>query len=224
MRPDERENSLYRSGKRVQINTEEKILLNYLKKLIKPETKKSFALDIGCGSGEIMEILNSYGLISEGIDFSSEAVNLCISKGLSAMHLDLDDGIPKKNNNYDLVWAGDVIEHVFDPQYLIKEIDRILLKDGYLFFSIPNDLHISKRLTTLFGESYQLSYYKKFGIYKHHTFFSLNLLKHFFSLTDLEIVDLYRIIRIPKLNRKFIFKKNFMDILAMGFFGVAKKK
>ena len=220
MTPQDREDLLYRSGKRVFIDNEEKVLFEKFDKLY--PNKKIEALDIGCGSGEIMEILNSYGTITKGIDFSKEAIQVCKSKKLLAEQGDLDAGIKFDDNTFDLVWAGDVLEHVFDPMFLLKEIRRVLKKDGYLFFSIPNDLHISKRFLTLLGESYQYSAYKKSEAYKHHTFFSLNLLKFFFLKSNLQIIDLNRIIRIPKIKKKFITKNGILDLFAMGYFGVAK--
>ena len=78
MKPQDRENILYKTGKRVQINEEEKILIKKFEKLY--TNKKIKALDVGCGSGEIMEILNNYGCITMGIDFSSEAINICKKK------------------------------------------------------------------------------------------------------------------------------------------------
>ena len=220
MTPQEREELLYRSGKRVFIDNEEKILLNKFNKLF--TDKNVEILDIGCGSGEIMEALNSYGSKTHGIDFSKEAIQICEKKNLMAKQGDLDTGIKFNDNKFDLVWAGDVLEHVFDPIYLLKEIRRVLKKNGYLFFSIPNDLHISKRLLTLFGESYQHSAYKKSEAYKHHTFFSYNLLKFFFEKSDFSIVDLNRIIRIPLINKRFIIKNSSLDLFAMSYFGVAK--
>jgi len=220
MTPQDREDLLYKSGKRVFIDGEEKILFNKFDKLF--PNKNIQALDIGCGSGEIMEALNSYGVTTKGIDFSKEAIQVCQSKKLSAQQGDLDSGIEFDDNIFDLVWAGDVLEHVFDPMFLLKEIRRVLKKDGYLFFSIPNDLHIAKRFQTLFGESYQHSAYKKSEAYKHHTFFSLNLLKFFFVKSNFSIIDLNRIIRFPKIKKRIFVKNGALDLFAMGYFGVAK--
>ena len=91
-----------------------------------------------------------------------------------------------------------------------------------MFFSIPNDLHIAKRFQTLFGESYQHSAYKKSEAYKHHTFFSLNLLKFFFVKSNFSIIDLNRIIRFPKIKKRIFVKNGALDLFAMGYFGVAK--
>ena len=211
---------MYFFSNKVFIDSEEKILLNKFNKLF--TDKNIEILDIGCGSGEIMEELNNYGSKTYGIDFSKEAIQICEKKKLNAKQGDLDTGIEFDDNKFDLVWAGDVLEHVFDPMYLLREIRRVLKKNGYLFFSIPNDLHVSKRFLTLLGESYQHSAYKRSEAYKHHTFFSYNLLKFFFDKSDLSIIDLNRIIRIPLINKKFIIKSGSLDLFAMSYFGVAK--
>lgn len=220
MTPDERENLLYRSGKRVLIDKEEQILIKKFNELF--INKSIDTLDIGCGSGEMMEVLNNFGSRTFGIDFSKEAIEICKKKKLNANQADLDTGIKFDDDQFDLVWAGDVLEHVFDPMYLLKEIRRVLKKDGYLFFSIPNDLHISKRILTLLGGSYQHSAYKKSGAYKHHTFFSLGLLRFFFDKSEFSIVDLNRKIRIPVINKRFFIKNGSLDLFAMSYFGVAK--
>ena len=167
MTPEERENQLYKSGKRVLIDTEEQILIKKFNELF--INKNIDALDIGCGSGEMMEVLNSFGSRTFGIDFS-KAIEIC-KKKLAANQADLDTGIKFDDDQFDVVWAGDVLEHVFDPMYLLKEIRRVLKKDGCLFFSIPNDLHISKRILTLLGGSYQHSAYKIRGIQASYIFF-----------------------------------------------------
>lgn len=220
MTPQEREDSLYKSGKRVQIEGEEICLFKIFEKIFSNKNIK--ALDIGCGSGEIMEKLNSYGATTHGIDFSNEAVEVCKEKKLSVHQADLDQGIKFHDNEFELVWAGDVLEHVFDPMYLLREIRRVLKKDGYLFFSVPNDLHVSKRILTLMGESYQYNAYKKSEAYKHHTFFSYNLMKFFFKKSDLSIVKLNRVIRLPILNKRFIIQNGSLDLFAMSYFGVAR--
>ena len=220
MTPQEREDLIYKSGKRVLIDKDEQILIKKFNELF--INKSIDALDIGCGSGEMMEILNSFGSKTYGIDFSKEAIEICKKKKLAVNQTDLDTGIKFDDDQFDLVWAGDVLEHVFDPMYLLKEIRRVLKKDGYLFFSIPNDLHFSKRILTLLGNSYQHSAYKKSGAYKHHTFFSLSLLKFFFDKNDFSIIDLNRKIRLPIINTRFVIKNRSLDLFAMSYFGVAK--
>ena len=82
MTPEERENLLYRSGKRVLIDKEEQILIKKFNELF--INKSIDALDIGCGSGEMMEVLNNFGSRTFGIDFSKEAIEICKKKKISS--------------------------------------------------------------------------------------------------------------------------------------------
>lgn len=56
--------------------------------------------------------------------------------------LNKDFSYPIKDNSYDSVLAGEVIEHVLDLESFFKEIWRVLKKDGLLILSTPNPLFL----------------------------------------------------------------------------------
>ena len=58
----------------------------------------------------------------------------------------------------------------------------------------------------LMGHSYQESVYRKFGQYKHHTFFSLPLIKYMLNESSLKLEAIAFVIRLPKLKKEFITK------------------
>ncbi len=68
---------------------------------------------------------------------------------------DLEDGIPAAvGGRYDVVVAGDVIEHLTRPGHLLAEIRRVLRPGGQLMLSVPNFGHWYPRVrvaTGLFG-------------------------------------------------------------------------
>jgi SAM-dependent methyltransferase len=168
MIPREREDRLYKSGKRCEIAKEEGILFEYLDKI---SDRGSRVLDIGAGSGDITYKIKEKGFSVTGVDFSEEVVKLTRGLGLNCLVVDLDNGIPFDDGVFDIVWAGDIIEHLFDPIFVLKEVNRVLAPGGALLCTIQYDLKITTRLTALLGQSYQESVYRKYGQYKHHTFF-----------------------------------------------------
>ena len=184
MRPEDRENMLYRSGKRNQINFEENYVFNCISKKSSIGLK---ILDLGCGSGEIACLYSNNGFQVICVDFSSVAIELCNQKNLKAFKMDIDLGLDFKDNSFDFVIAGDVIEHVFDPIFVFNEIHRVLKPNGELFATLPYDLNLFNRKTIFTGHSYQEFVYKKFGHYKHHTFFSEYLLKFMLNVSGLNI-------------------------------------
>jgi SAM-dependent methyltransferase len=194
MKPNERENLIYAKGKKNMIDIEEKVLFSFL-----PESSGKKLLDIGCGTGEITLELKNKGFIVTGIDFSGVAVKKARKKGLDIILSNLDkDGIKFPDNSLDIVWAGDIIEHVFDPMFLLKEIARVLKPDGSFLFTVPNDFNFYNRLLIFFkGKSIQSGLYRRFKISKHHTFFSLELLEFMLNSSGFKYDFLSSVFFIP---------------------------
>ena len=188
MRADEREDKLYTEGKRCAIALEEEYMLNMAGSAPKG---KSRLLDIGCGSGEISLALQRLGYEVCGVDFSSKAIELAQEAGLECEQVDVDQGLPMADSSYDVVWAGDVMEHVFDPIGVLTEISRVLKSDGVFYATIPHDLHWKTRIKTLIGSSYQEGVYRKYRQYKHHSFFSEKLVRYMFAEAGLKIQDMF---------------------------------
>jgi SAM-dependent methyltransferase len=211
MKPEEREDNLYRNGKRCQISLEEEVLFELLSNNSPAGSK---VLDVGCGSGEIARIINEKGYSVSGIDFSQIAIELAQKQGVNSQLADLDAGIPFDNNTFDIVWAGDVIEHVFDPIFVLNEINRVLVPDGQLLCTIPYDLNIATRLRIFIGHSYQETVYREYGQYKHHTFFSIPLIKYMLKTTGFKDQDIKYLIRIPKTKLQFVTKSRAMIFFA----------
>ncbi len=98
-------------------------------------------LDIGCGTGRMLEELANTGYRDlAGLDFSAECV--AISKGRMPkakiwQHNIMDGPIGRP---VDAVLMSEVIEHVSDPHIALANIARSLPEGGYLFLSFPNRL------------------------------------------------------------------------------------
>lgn len=207
MRPEEREDIRYSKGAENPIEIEERLMFSFLPTVTLNNQQK--LLDIGCGIGQISLELKKRGLEVTGVDFSAAAVNKCLAQGLNAIKSDVDkDGLRFADNSFDVVWVSDVIEHVFDPIFLLKETNRVLKKDGKLIFSVPNDFNIYNR-TKIFltGQSIQSKTYKDLGQCKHHTFFSWELLNYMLAKTKFVIDRYYSILRFPKLKREVIIQR-----------------
>jgi ubiquinone/menaquinone biosynthesis C-methylase UbiE len=52
--------------------------------------------------------------------------------------------LPFKDNTFDAVFALEVLEHVFDPLKVMREVKRVLTKDGYAVFLVPSDNNLFK--------------------------------------------------------------------------------
>lgn len=187
----DREDLLYSNGKRCEIDIEERYILKEIAS--HAQTRNNF-LDIGCGSGEITFEVKKMGFNVIGIDFSENAIKLTKSKGIESYTQDLDKGLPFENDRFDIILAGDVMEHVFDPIFVFKEIKRVLKPKGILFATIPYDLNWKVRLKTVLGISYQEGVYRKYDQFKHHSFFSERMLRYMVKKAELNMKNLKYIV------------------------------
>lgn len=214
MKPSERENKRYKEKDHCKIKMEERLMFQALEKYSENTDKKREelkVLDIGCGSGLVTKKIKELGYQTEGLDFSEEAVKKATLNGISASVCDLDEGINKSDGSYDVVWAGDIVEHVFDPIGLLKEANRALKNGGIIIMCIPSDVGLVSRMKMLFGYSHQELIYKKTGYYKHHTFFNLRLASFMLNQSNFEIREIKKLLILNK-------KRYVMNFLPSAFY------
>ena len=102
-------------------------------------------LEIGCGSGAMLRRMQLRGWQVEGIDFDPAAVAQAKGLGLQVSVGDiLKMALPA--DAYNVVVMSHVIEHVPDPQSLLRECWRLLRPGGRLVMITPNSRALSHRL------------------------------------------------------------------------------
>lgn len=94
-------------------------------------------LEVGCGSGSMLNYMGSLGWLAEGVDVDPSAIDNARSKGLKVALGSLEEqGFA--DNSFDAVIMSHVIEHVPDPQRLVNECFRVLKPGGVLSLVTPN--------------------------------------------------------------------------------------
>jgi len=199
MRAEDRENYRYAHGAQNPIAKEEELMFSLL-----PNGNQKKLLDVGCGIGTITLELQKKGFQVTGIDFSEVAIDKCLQSGLDVILSDVDkDGLKFPDRSFDIVWAADIIEHVFDPMFLLDEINRVLKDDGLVIMSIPNNFPLIRRIKLcLSGKSVQSNIYRRMRQCKHHTFVSWELLKFMLDESKLAVDWYYSICKIPKIKKQ----------------------
>lgn len=115
-------------------------------------------LDIGCSSGEMLTLMsNDFTVV--GIEPDESARNEAISLG----HIVYDslESARAIKLKADAVTLFHVVEHLYDPQTFLKDIQGILCEDGLLIIETPNASDI---LTNQYG----CIAYQNFTYWSHH--------------------------------------------------------
>jgi 2-polyprenyl-6-hydroxyphenyl methylase/3-demethylubiquinone-9 3-methyltransferase len=96
-------------------------------------------LDVGCGEGRFAAELTRAGAAVVGIDVAEEALRRAgeLDPGLELLLVDGEGAWPLADASFDVVWAGEVIEHVADTASWLSEVRRVLRPGGRLLLSTP---------------------------------------------------------------------------------------
>ena len=128
-------NDLYNSGYHDDDTCHTRWLIeNYVKTYIKPGNA---VIDVGCSTGNALELLTKYDYKVTGVDISQVAVERCRERGFPAIVGDTTS-ISVESNSFLGLTCTDVLEHV--PENLISrsivEFCRVVHHDGLMFLQI----------------------------------------------------------------------------------------
>lgn len=106
--------------------------------MIATYVKKGKALDIGSGTGKILEELKERGWEAEGIDGAMEAVQWSKKRGITIKKADfVKHKMPYADNTFDLVMALDLLEHVPNDGEVLREMHRVTKPGGNAVVTVP---------------------------------------------------------------------------------------
>lgn len=114
-----------------------KIVIDSISRYVPARNDGHRILDIGCGSGLMLNSLEQMGETS-GMDMSDEAIGFSqeifsgpVKKGY------LPDNVPYENDYFSLITALDVIEHVEDDRAALKSIRAKMVEGGKAIITVP---------------------------------------------------------------------------------------
>jgi len=105
-------------------------------------------LDAGCGNGWLAS-LYAAGHTVVGIDLADANLARIRALGILALKYNLDAPLPFADGTFDTVVCSEILEHIFSPDLLLREILRVLKPGGRVILTVPN-LHCFRNRVELF--------------------------------------------------------------------------
>jgi SAM-dependent methyltransferase len=118
-------------------------ILSYIK-----QNKNGRLLEVGCGHGFFTKIIRPYSHYTVAIDIANGMARSVLKMGV---YFIIADGcaLPFKSNSFDCVFSVDVIEHVENDLFFLRESVRVLKAGGMLIIGTPNRQRLSAKLRRL---------------------------------------------------------------------------
>lgn len=105
-------------------------------------------LDVGAGTGDLISLLAAnFKVHSQACDYHTERFPL---KNVPIRQIDLNkEAFPYADESFDIITSSEVIEHLENYREVLREMRRILTKDGLLVLTTPNVLNVNSRIRYL---------------------------------------------------------------------------
>ncbi len=102
------------------------------------KNKKNVILDVGCGTGGMLELLSRYGAVY-GVDASDTAVTLARSRNIGTITRASVEKLPFRGAFFDLVTCFDVLYHrsITSDDAVLQELSRVMKPGGALLVREP---------------------------------------------------------------------------------------
>jgi 2-polyprenyl-3-methyl-5-hydroxy-6-metoxy-1,4-benzoquinol methylase len=107
-------------------------------------------LDLGCRDGALSATY-AEGNEIVGVDADREALAEAEQLGIETQWADLDDSLPFGDESFDVVVAGELLEHLRDPRRVVADVRRVLRPGGTFVASVPNAYRLKNRVRFVLG-------------------------------------------------------------------------
>lgn len=112
----------------------------------KNDCKDRLLIDVGCGEGAYLGMMKELGWGVLGIEPHEDGCRMLEKKGISFIKGTLEDARQLPDGVADQITLIHVLEHVYDPGFVIQECFRLLKKGGRLIVRVPNAQSLAHKL------------------------------------------------------------------------------
>src|SRR4051794_16697392 len=109
-------------------------------------------LDVGCGAGRLAKHISLLGAEVVGVERHPEAASLARKYCKRVIEQDLDSSsLLARDDLFDVMIFADVLEHLVEPDALLKRLAPNLAPNGFILVSLPNIAYYKMRFGLLRG-------------------------------------------------------------------------
>ncbi len=96
-------------------------------------------LEVGCGDGAFTRDLARFSRQVTALDLSAAQIqqNARAYPDIQFQQHDLADPLPFPPDHFAVIWCSEVLEHLFDPAFAVREMHRVLAPGGRLLVTVP---------------------------------------------------------------------------------------
>ena len=161
--------------------------------------KKSKIIDLGCYCGLLLDSFKEIGYENlYGVEMQPQAFNIARSKHKNIFNTTLENFSEKSKywNKFDLIIASGLIEHLRDPNDLIKLANKLLKNNGIMVVQTPySDTFLAKVLG---------KFWPPYSAPEHIHYFSRKSLTHLLKNNNLTVLHCFS--HIKKLRLDYVFR------------------
>lgn len=111
-----------------------------------PHRRTGRLLDVGFGAGTLLEVAQSHGWTTHGVELSPAAVAAGRARGLGTLHEGDFVTLELECESYDVIVMTELIEHLPSPMPFLHKAARLLRPGGLLYLTTPHGRGLSGRL------------------------------------------------------------------------------
>jgi len=146
-------------------------------------TNKIKILEIGYSKGGLLDNLREYSnIVKYAVDINLKTTE----RNIKFYKFDCNYGLPDFNGvRFNIIFAGEVIEHIIDDERFLSEINELLALDGILVLTTPNLFFLVNRILFPFGKIPYFAY----APYHYH-FYDKKIISSLIEKSGFKILDI----------------------------------
>jgi len=151
---------------------------------------KSVCLDVGCWTGNLGKaLIVEKHCVVDGVDVRADVLKKAEKNGYRKTYLinfnNEEINFEQLNQKYDVIICADILEHLINPEIVLKNLIKMISPNGKIIISLPNVAFLLNRILLLLGKWE----YREFGTLDktHLRFYTISSLARMVESVGLEI-------------------------------------